>query len=90
MYEFCAVGLPSVVVPVLDKMDTNAKVLQRKGAVLCTTRIDDLSAQELIRAVVSLLNRQARDAVAKAAQSAVDGRGAERISKRLFQEWELG
>ena len=90
MYEFCAMGLPSVVVPVLDKMATNAKVLQRKGAVLCTTRMDRLSARELIKAVVSLLDRQVRDAMAKAAQSAIDGRGAERISKRLFQDWGLG
>ena len=89
MYEFCALGLPSIVVPVLDKMAVNAKVLEEKGAVLRTARADRLSAQELIEACRRLLDGQARDTMAQAAQAAVDGQGAERIAIRLTKEWRL-
>ncbi len=89
MYEFCALGLPSIVVPVLEKMEANAKVLSEKGAVWQTARVDHLTPQELNGAINRLLDNRYRHAMARAAQDAVDGRGAERIVARLVAEWEL-
>ena len=90
MYEFCALGLPSVVVPILEKQAANAHVLERKQAVSLTSGVDRLSAGELIEAVSALGSREARQAMADAAQAAIDGRGAERIAERLVREWGLG
>ncbi len=89
MYEFCALGLPSIVVPVLEKMEANAKVLSEKGAVWQTARADRLTLQELNGALNRLLDSRYRHAMAGAAQNAVDGQGAERIVARLVEEWEL-
>ncbi len=89
MYEFCALGLPSIVVPVLEKMEANAKVLSEKWAVWQTVKVDLLTPQELNDALNQLLDSRFRHAMSRAAQNAVDGRGAERIVARLVEEWEL-
>ena len=90
MYEFCALGLPSIVVPIFEKQEANARVLERTGAVALTSSVDRLSAGELIDAVSALHSSEARQAMADAAQAAIDGRGAERIAERLVSEWGLG
>lgn len=89
MYEFCAVGLPSIVVPILDKMAANAEVLARRRAVVLLPRVDRLSADALTSAVRRLLTPAARRRLSSAAREAVDGRGAERIAADLLTRWSL-
>lgn len=89
MYEFCSLGLPSVILPILDKMVANGKVLAARGAVSLLDRVDRISADELVRAVAALLPVSVRCAVGNAGQDAVDGRGAERIADDLVQTWGL-
>jgi spore coat polysaccharide biosynthesis predicted glycosyltransferase SpsG len=89
MYEFCATGLPSIVVPVLDKMAANAAVLARRGAVVVTPRADCLSSEDLLEAVRRLLARSARRRFAVAARRTVDGGGADRMAARLVRKWRL-
>lgn len=89
MYEYCAQGTPSVVVPILDKMDRNAEVLERVGAVVRLARCDLLRAADLVAATRDLLPATGRRELSTAAQRAVDGRGAERIADALEKEWKL-
>lgn len=89
MYEFCALGLPTIVVPVLDKMEENAKVLEKYGAVICTARADRVSAQSLGNTIRDLSDLEKRQPMSKSAQCLIDGNGAERIANRLIEEWIL-
>ena len=89
MYEFCATGLPSLVVPVLDKMAANAEVLARRRAIVQLPRIDAVTARSLVGHVQQLLKPAVRRRLARDARRTVDGAGAERIVARLIREWRL-
>jgi spore coat polysaccharide biosynthesis predicted glycosyltransferase SpsG len=89
MYEFCALGLPCVVVPDQDKQVANAKVLADLGAIVATSQLSTLTDDELASAVRGLLAVGAREALSTRAQEAIDGRGAERIADRLRIEWGI-
>lgn len=89
MYEFSALGLPSIVVPILDKMDENAAVLEESGAVRRLGRLDHLSARELADALRDLDDSGTRREMAQAGREAVDGEGARRISRELTERWNL-
>lgn len=89
MYEFSALGLPSVVVPILDKMDENAAVLEEAGAVRRLPRLDHLSARDLAGALQDLDDPGTRRDMAQAGREAVDGEGARRISRELTERWNL-
>jgi spore coat polysaccharide biosynthesis predicted glycosyltransferase SpsG len=89
MYEFSALGLPCVVVPILPKHVINAQVLERRGVVLRTDLHDRISALDLISAIQQLGPREKRAAMSYAAQHEIDGMGAARIADRLAEEWGL-
>lgn len=89
MYEFCALGLPSIVIPILDKMDANARVLLEKNAVFLTPRVDRLTAEDLINMVQKLLDHETRVELSQTGQAVMDGKGAHRIADRLVAEWSL-
>jgi spore coat polysaccharide biosynthesis predicted glycosyltransferase SpsG len=89
MYEFCALGLPSIVVPDHDKQVENAKVLSDQGAVIATSQLSALTDEELANAVRGLLSVEARDALSARAQAAIDGKGSVRIADRLRIEWGI-
>jgi UDP-2,4-diacetamido-2,4,6-trideoxy-beta-L-altropyranose hydrolase len=90
MYEFCSLGLPCIVVPILAKHETNARVLEERGAVVRTSIHDKLTDAELTDAVRRLQPEAARQAIATAAQREIDGMGAVRIAERLCEEWGIG
>jgi len=89
MYEFAALGLPSLVVPILDKMAANASVLAERNAVLLAPRVDRVSAEELVSYVTQLVDLENRRSLSQHARETVDGRGAARIACRLLEEWNL-
>jgi spore coat polysaccharide biosynthesis predicted glycosyltransferase SpsG len=89
MYEFCALGLPCIVIPDHDKQVENAKVLADRGAVIATSPLATLTNEELANAVRGLLAVEARDALSARAQATIDGKGAERIADRLHVEWGI-
>ncbi|MDA1173779.1 MAG: glycosyltransferase [Chloroflexi bacterium] len=89
MYEFCALGLPCIIVPVLDKHQANAKVLAGRGAVSMTSKLATLSNNELASAIRELLPAGPRETMTNRAQDEIDGQGAERIADRLRQEWGI-
>lgn len=89
MYEFCALGLPCIIVPDHDKQQANAKVLADRGAVSMTSKLATLSNDELASAVRELLPMEPRQTMTDRAQEEIDGLGAERIAARLRQEWGI-
>jgi spore coat polysaccharide biosynthesis predicted glycosyltransferase SpsG len=89
MYEFCALGLPCIVVPLIEKMRTNAAVLQSRDAVVLLPMLDQLTARELAKAIDDLRPSSRRLALSSAAQTTVDGQGAERMADRLIDQWNL-
>ena len=90
MYEFCSLGLPSVVVPILNKHEANARVLEERGAVVRTSIHHRLTETELTGAVARVSPLATRQAMAVQAQKEIDGMGAVRIAERVCAEWRLG
>lgn len=88
MYEFCSIGLPCIVLPVLDKNRLNADVLASRGAVLLTERVDHLTAARFVSSLGSMLGQPRRKQYSKNARRAVDGFGSERIATELMQQWK--
>lgn len=89
MYEFCALGVPSIIIPILDKMDANARVVEKRLAVVRTPRVDRLSAEELIGTIKPFWSAKRRKVISRRSQKAIDGRGAERIADKLLKAWRL-
>ena len=89
MYEFCALGLPCIVVPDHDKQVANAQVLADRGAVIATSQLAKLTGDELVGAVHGLLAVESREALTARAQQEIDGKGAERVADRLRIEWGI-
>ena len=90
MYEFAALGLPSVVIPISPKHVANAKVLENRSVVLRTSMYDKVTAEEIVGIMERMNPQQTRKAMSKAGQREIDGFGATRIAERLFQEWDIG
>ena len=88
MYEFCSIGLPCIVLPVLDKNRLNADVLASRGAVLLTERVDHLTAARFVSSLGSLLVKQRRQQYSRNARRAVDGLGSQRIATELMEQWK--
>jgi spore coat polysaccharide biosynthesis predicted glycosyltransferase SpsG len=89
MYEFCALGLPCVVVPDQAKQIANARVLADRGAVIATSPVATLGGDELADALHGLLSFEVRKKLSARAQREIDGKGAERIANRLIVEWGI-
>jgi spore coat polysaccharide biosynthesis predicted glycosyltransferase SpsG len=89
MYEFCALGLPCIVVPILSKHIVNAKVLEGQQAVIRTRQYGYVTAEEMTLSVESLSPVQRRSNISQAAQKEVDGMGASRIGEHLAKEWGI-
>lgn len=89
MYEFCALGVPCVVVPILPKHIVNAKVLEERQVVLLTRQYDQVTAKEMAMAIEHISPRQMRANLSQAAQREIDGMGASRIADRLVKEWGI-
>lgn len=89
MYEFCAIGLPCMVVPILDKMAANAAPLAKQGAIIATDRIDFVSADSFLRSFNNLVGADLRNKLSRIGPQVIDGSGAKRIASRLVKEWRL-
>jgi spore coat polysaccharide biosynthesis predicted glycosyltransferase SpsG len=90
MYEFSALGLPCLVVPILDKHITNARVLEQRGVVLTTRLHNEVSAEQLTEMIQRIAPVEVRRTMSQAAQQAIDGEGTSRIAERLIREWGIG
>lgn len=85
LYEACALGTPTVVVPVVDAQRAAAAASARTGAAQYAAADDpDAAVAEAAAMAVSLLRTPAlREALGRRARAIVDGRGAARVAARL-------
>lgn len=89
MYEFSAIGLPCIIIPILDKMAANAAPLAEYGAVIATRRIDYITADDFIEVFNRLMGADERAQLSRLGREVIDGRGAERIAHELIKKWRL-
>jgi UDP-2,4-diacetamido-2,4,6-trideoxy-beta-L-altropyranose hydrolase len=84
-WERACLGLPSVVIPVVDNQVDNAAALGRHGAVAVLSVIERVTEQEIASALLSLLDQPARwQAMSVAAARVVDGNGVKRVSRAMI------
>jgi UDP:flavonoid glycosyltransferase YjiC (YdhE family) len=83
MYEACALGTPTVAIPVVPAQRAAIEAAAEAGAVRTTPR---KTPRDIARAVGLLIgNSSAAAAQAAVASRLVDGRGAERAAARLSE-----
>ena len=84
-WERACLGLPSVVIPVVDNQVDNAAALGRRGAVAVLPVIERVTEQEIASALLSLLDQPSRwQAMSVAAARVVDGDGVKRVSRAMI------
>lgn len=89
MYEFSALGLPCIVVPILPKHVKNAEILASRGIVHCTRIHSDVSEDDFRSAIRWVSAPHVRAKMSAAGQHAINGTGASRIAERLIEEWQI-
>ncbi len=83
-WERACLGLPSIVIPVVDNQVDNAAALERHGAVTVLPVVERVTAEEIAVALTSLLGQPARwQAMSAAAAKVADGDGAKRVSRAM-------
>lgn len=92
LYELCATGTPSVSIIIVDNQRRLANALGRLGATLCVGELSSIGVQRVGDAVIELIqNESFRSRMSQKGQTLVDGRGAERVAKSLFDicsQWD--
>lgn len=83
-YELCSVGVPSVIVPVVDNQLFNAAGFKKLG--LGPVVANDARLEDRLKKIVTNLSADpsSRRRFSLRMQRAVDGRGAERIARALL------
>lgn len=79
-WERCCLGLPSILVVLAANQQQVAEQISNKGAAICVQK------QEVSNRIVLLMSRMTRDQLyrmSEAANSLVDGRGLQRILRRI-------
>jgi spore coat polysaccharide biosynthesis predicted glycosyltransferase SpsG len=85
LYELCAAGVPSVVVPIVENQLPNADGFEKAGLGV-VVRPGEGFETRLYKAVESLaLDTDGRKSLSAHMRSAVDGKGSERVAKLLVQ-----
>lgn len=84
-YERCMMGLPSVIVTIAANQEPATGALAEAGAVLHLGRAGEVTPDDYMLAM-ALMSRtpSLRTAMARAAQSLVDGRGVDRVTAELL------
>jgi UDP-2,4-diacetamido-2,4,6-trideoxy-beta-L-altropyranose hydrolase len=86
LFERMACGVPSVTVLTADNQEAGATEVARRGATLLAGARDELSPEGLSDNLKQLSrNANMRAAMAEAARRTVDGRGAERVARRMVK-----
>jgi UDP-2,4-diacetamido-2,4,6-trideoxy-beta-L-altropyranose hydrolase len=86
-WEYCALGLPAVLVAVAENQVPNAEALHAAGAARLVAGGSKFSIGEMVHLITRLANSPVeREALSKAASSLVDGGGASRIIAILMGE----
>ena len=86
-WEYCALGLPAILVAVAENQKLNAEALHVAGAARLVAGGSSFKVDEMTQLVSQLVNSvQERQALSSTARSLVDGGGAGRIASILRDE----
>jgi spore coat polysaccharide biosynthesis predicted glycosyltransferase SpsG len=80
LYEACALGVPSVAVPVVRGQVPTVSAFERLGAALAVRRVDAPAAQVAVKAARLLRDDVLRRRVSMKARKVVDADGASRVA----------
>ena len=84
-WERCAVGLPSIAVPVVANQEGIAQGVQRAGAAMVVQK-DQATSAGMARAITELTNAPGKlKSLSRAALRLVDGMGAHRVWTRMME-----
>ncbi len=79
-WEMCFLGLPAILLAVAENQMPGARELGRRGIAVHLGSANDIKAENVAAALQSLLlSRSRREAMSRAGQELVDGRGCERV-----------
>jgi UDP-2,4-diacetamido-2,4,6-trideoxy-beta-L-altropyranose hydrolase len=85
-WELCMLGLPSVLIDLAPNQTPIAREMHRLGCALHVGSAETVTAEEIARAVNTLLNsREMRNGFSKKMRDLVDGRGAERVLAAMMR-----
>lgn len=86
LYELAKTGTPTVGICVSDNQVNNLESLSRCGFLqYCGWYNSPNLFEKLKLAIINLQDKSTREKMSKIGQSLVDGRGAERIAKRIYE-----
>jgi UDP-2,4-diacetamido-2,4,6-trideoxy-beta-L-altropyranose hydrolase len=86
-WEFCALGLPALLIPVASNQVASADCLQRIGAAKLFSGGPEFCPDELVRAAIGLITCPSeRISLSQRAHALVDAKGAERVVAALHNE----
>lgn len=86
-WEFCALGLPALLIPVASNQDAAAESLRRLGAAKLFSGGRQFCPEELARDVVGLITSPSdRQNLSQRAHSLVDAKGASRVVAMLSSQ----
>jgi spore coat polysaccharide biosynthesis predicted glycosyltransferase SpsG len=84
LFEACVTGLPSLVLSLNEDQRTEAAALARRDAVVDLGPEGEQSVETIARGLHRCLDRSFREHLARAAQSAIDGKGRVRVARSLI------
>ena len=83
-WERACLGLPSIVIPVVDNQVDNAAALDRHGAVMVLPIVERVTERDITSALSSLLEQPTRwQAMSAAAARIADGDGVKRVAAAM-------
>jgi spore coat polysaccharide biosynthesis predicted glycosyltransferase SpsG len=83
LYEACALGVPSVAVPVVKAQEPTVTAFARRRAVVGCAPVDTPSRAIAIETARLLCNRGRKAQMAGTSRALVDGRGAVRVAAAI-------
>jgi UDP-2,4-diacetamido-2,4,6-trideoxy-beta-L-altropyranose hydrolase len=84
LWELAYMGVPALVLILADNQEPSSKLLDRLGSVHCLGRPRQLTDQEILDTVAELIrDSERRRRMAVCGQSLVDGRGGERVVRKM-------
>jgi UDP-2,4-diacetamido-2,4,6-trideoxy-beta-L-altropyranose hydrolase len=85
-WELAYMGVPSLIIVIADNQRRNAEELDKRGIAQYLGRSGQITVESVAQGVMNLLSSfDARAEMSKRGRKVVDGSGAERIVKRLYE-----
>jgi len=87
LFEMAALGLPAIVVALVENQQLNVNLLNDKGVIASIGKITDVSLQESFVNHYNLMlsDQHCRQAMSLAGMRVVDGKGAKRVANKIYE-----